>query len=55
MVITGIYFYLSRERISACRVLVGKSVGKISLGRNRLRREDNIKMALQKVGWGTMD
>jgi len=28
------------------RVLVGKSEGKIPLGRPRLRREDNIKMDL---------
>ena len=32
------------------RVLVGKPEGKRPLGRPRRRREDNIKMDLQKVG-----
>ena len=32
------------------RVLVGKPEGKRSVGRHRLRWEDNIKMDLQKVG-----
>jgi hypothetical protein len=35
-----------------CRVLVGKTEGKRSLGRTRSRRENNIKMDLQEVGWG---
>jgi hypothetical protein len=39
------------ERMGAYRVLVGKTEGKRPLGRHRLRREDNIKMDLQKVGW----
>jgi len=52
VVITGTSFYLSRER-----VLVGKSEGKRkrSLGRSRLRRENNIKMDLKEVGFGTMN
>jgi hypothetical protein len=37
------------------RVLVGKTEGKRSLGRPRLRSEDNIKMDLQEVGCGGMD
>ena len=37
------------------RVLVGKPEGKIPLGRPRRRREDNIKMDLQKVGGGCED
>jgi len=37
------------------RVLVGKSEGKIPLGRPRRRWDDNIKMDLQKVGCGAMD
>ena len=37
------------------RVLVGKTEGKRSLGRTRRRWEDNIKMDLQKVGWGCGD
>jgi hypothetical protein len=34
------------------RVLVGKPEGKIPLGRPRRRRDDNIKMDLQEVGYG---
>ena len=34
------------------RVLVGKPKGKRSLGRPTHRLEDNIKMGLQKAGWG---
>jgi hypothetical protein len=29
--------------------------GKRSFGRPRRRREDNIRMDLQEVGWGDMD
>jgi len=43
------------ERRGIYRVLVGKLEGKIPLGRPRHRREDNIKMDLQKVGCGGMD
>ena len=43
------------ERRSVYRVLVGKPEGKRPLGRPRRRREDNIKMDLQEVGWGGMD
>jgi hypothetical protein len=31
---------------------LGKSEGKIPLGRTRGRWEDKVKMNLQKVGWG---
>jgi hypothetical protein len=41
------------ERRGAYRVSVGKPEGKISLGRPRRRWEDNIKMDLKEVGWGT--
>jgi hypothetical protein len=34
------------------RVLVEKPYGKRPLGRPRRRWKDNIKMALQDVGWG---
>jgi hypothetical protein len=34
---------------------VGKPEGKRPLGRPRRRREDNIKMDLQEVGYGGMD
>jgi hypothetical protein len=35
--------------------LVGEPEGKRPLGRHRRRREDNIKMELQDVGWEGMD
>jgi hypothetical protein len=41
------------ERRRVCRVLVGKPKRKRPLGRPRRRWEDNIKMDLQEVGWGT--
>jgi hypothetical protein len=34
------------------RVLEGKPEGKRLLRRPKRRREDNIKMDLQEVGWG---
>jgi hypothetical protein len=37
------------------RVLVGSQKGMRPLGRPRRRWEDNIKMDLQKVGFGGMD
>ena len=37
------------------RVLVGKPEGRRSLGRPRLRLEDNIKMDHQEVGYGSVD
>ena len=40
------------ERICANRISVRKLEGKKLLGRPRRRREDNIKMDLQEVGWG---
>jgi hypothetical protein len=41
------------KRRGAYRVLVGKDEGKRPLGRSRYRWEDNIKMDLQEVGWGS--
>jgi hypothetical protein len=38
------------ERRGAYRVLVEKPEGKRSLGRRRLRWDENIKMDLQEVG-----
>jgi hypothetical protein len=35
------------------KVLVGKPEGKRPLGRPRHRWEDNIKMGLQEMAWGT--
>jgi hypothetical protein len=40
------------EKRGVYRVLVGKPEGKRPLGRTMHRWEDNIKMDLQKVGWG---
>jgi len=39
----------------AYRVLVGRPVRKMPLGRPRHRWEHNIKMGLQEVGWGGTD
>jgi hypothetical protein len=36
-------------------VLAGRPEGKRPFGRPRHRWEDNIKMDLQDVGWGSMD
>jgi hypothetical protein len=46
--------YVARmgDRRVAQRGLVRKPEGKRSLGRPRCRREDNIKIDLQEVGWG---
>jgi hypothetical protein len=41
------------ERRGAYRVLVGKPEGRRPLGRPRCRWEDNIKMDLREVGWGS--
>ena len=43
------------ERKVVCRLFVGKSEGKRTLGRPKHRWEDNIKMDLQEVGCGGMD
>jgi hypothetical protein len=47
--------YVARigEKRGAYRVLVERPEGRRPLGRPRLRWEDNIKMDLQEVGWGT--
>jgi hypothetical protein len=39
------------ERGGVYRVLLGEPEGKRTLGKSRRRREDNIKMDLQEVGW----
>jgi hypothetical protein len=41
------------EKMNTYRILVGKSEGKIPLGRPG--REDNITMDLREIGWGGMD
>ena len=40
------------ERLGTCRVLVGKSEGKILFGRPRGRWKNDIKLDIQHVGWG---
>jgi len=37
----------------AYRILVGRPEGKSPLGKPRRRREDNIKIVLQQIGWET--
>jgi hypothetical protein len=41
------------EGRGAYRILVGRPEGRRPLGRPRRRCENNIKMDLQEVGWGT--
>jgi hypothetical protein len=43
------------EGRGAYRVLVGRPEVRRPLGRPRRRWEDNIKIDLQEVGWGSMD
>jgi hypothetical protein len=40
------------DRRGAYRIVIGNPEGNIALGRPRRRREDNIKMDLQEIGWG---
>jgi len=42
------------ERTGVYRILVGTTEGKRPLGRPRRRWEDNIKMAIQEMGYGGM-
>jgi hypothetical protein len=46
---------LMGERRGVYRILVSKRGGKKQLGRLRRRWEDNIKMDLKEVGFGSMD
>jgi hypothetical protein len=43
------------EKRSAYRMLVGKPEGKRPLGRPRRRWEDNIKLDLREIRWGSRD
>jgi hypothetical protein len=43
------------EKSNAYRILVGKPVGKRSLGRPRRRWVDNIEMNLREIGWDGVD
>jgi hypothetical protein len=40
------------KKRGAYRIFVGRPEGRQPLGRFRRRREDNIKIDLQEVGWG---
>jgi hypothetical protein len=40
------------ERRGAHGVTVGKPEGKKPLGKPKRRRQDNIKMYIQEMGWG---
>jgi hypothetical protein len=40
---------------NAYMILVGRPEGKRPLGRSRRGREDNIKVDLREIGWGSMD
>jgi hypothetical protein len=41
-----------KEKRKLYRVLVGKPEGKRSLGRQRRRWEDGIRLYLREIGWG---
>jgi hypothetical protein len=43
------------ERRGAYMALVGKLEGRRQFGRPSRRWEDNIKMGIREVGWGSMD
>jgi hypothetical protein len=43
------------EGRDACRVLVGRPEGMRRFGRPRYKWENNIKMNLQEMRWGSMD
>jgi hypothetical protein len=43
------------ERRNAYRILVGKTEGRIPLGRPRRRWMNNNKMNLREVGWDDID
>jgi hypothetical protein len=43
------------KRKGAYRVLLGTPEGTTPFGRNRHKWEENIKIDLQEVGWGSMD
>jgi hypothetical protein len=46
---------LTGKRRGIYRVLVGKTEGRRPLGRTRTRWEDNSKMDLQEMGFGSME
>jgi hypothetical protein len=46
---------LTREKMNAYRILVGKPEGKRPLGRRRCRCKNNIKTDLREIVWDGMD
>jgi hypothetical protein len=52
--ITGDGRKLMEEKRNACRILVGNPEGKRPLGRPRRRWEDNIRIDLREIGWGSI-
>jgi hypothetical protein len=46
---------IGRRGMHMCRILVGKSEGKIQLGRPKCRWEDNIKMGLREINWSNIE
>jgi hypothetical protein len=42
------------ERMNAYRIFVGKPEGKRPIGTLSPRRQNNIKIYLRDVGWGSM-
>jgi hypothetical protein len=42
-------------KMNACKILLGKRKRKRPLGTHRCRWEDNIKMDLGEIGWGSID
>jgi hypothetical protein len=46
---------MNGEKRHAYRLLVGKPVGRIPLGRPRRRWVNNIRIDLGEVGWGDVD
>jgi hypothetical protein len=47
--------HAGKKKRNECRILLRKSEGKKTLGRPRLRLEDNIEADLSKIGWDVMD
>jgi hypothetical protein len=45
----------THEKRNSYRILMVKLEGKGPVGRLRRRLEDNIKMGLRKIGWGSVD
>jgi hypothetical protein len=43
------------ERRGVYRVLVGKGVGKIPVGRPRSNWKDNVRLDLKEIGWRRLD